>query len=86
MNDDDNPIKRSRGRPRKPKPEGLEQPSRPRGRPALGEQSKSKSITLRVTSREYEVLKLLAKERGLTLRDFMMKPFTRLLQNKGHEK
>ena len=83
MDNDDSPIKRPRGRPRKPKPEGLEQLRRPRGRPALGGKSKSISITLRVTRREHAILKQLAKDQGLTLRDFMMKPFTQLLLNRG---
>lgn len=79
----DNPNKRSRGRPRNPKPEGLEQPRRPRGRPALGEKSKSVSVTLRVTREEYELFKQLAKEQDKTLRDFILCPLLMSLQKKG---
>lgn len=79
----DEPIKRPRSRPRKPRPEGEVIEKRPRGRPALGDKAKTINVTARLTKAEYELWKQLAKDKGITLVDFILQPLRRELKRKG---
>lgn len=79
----DEPIKRPRGRPRKSRPEGEVTQKRPRGRPALGDKAKTINVTARLTKAEYELWKQLAKDKGITLVDFILQPLRRELKRKG---
>lgn len=85
MTTNDEPLKRPRGRPRKPKPENPE-PRRPRGRPSLGDDAKVHNISIRLSDNEYQLWKRLASEQGMTLADFVTAPLRKALgQKKGKQ-
>ncbi len=70
MTTDNEPVKRPRGRPRKPTPEGTPEPKR-MGRPPLGENRKTEYIGVRLTKADHQLWTSLAKEQGIPLVDFI---------------
>ncbi len=70
MSTDNEPIKRPRGRPRKPKPEGTQEPKR-MGRPPLGEKRKDVRILVRLTKADHQLWTSLARAQGIPLVDFI---------------
>lgn len=82
MTENEDPVKRPRGRPRKPRPENPE-PPRPRGRPSLGDNARTQNVTIRFTQDELEALKRLAAEEGVPLADFIVTPMWNSLKRRG---
>lgn len=84
MTTNDDTPKRPRGRPPKPRPENPE-PKRPRGRPALGEAARTHNVTIRFSPADYQMLKRLAQEEGVTMVDYIMTPLRQALNKKEGE-
>lgn len=84
MTTNDEQFKRPRGRPRKPAPENPI-PKRPRGRPSIGTDAKTQNVTVRLAPDEYAYWKRLAREKGVTLADFITAPLRKSLK-KGEKK
>lgn len=83
MTTDNDPPKRLRGRPRKPPPENPE-PKRPRGRPSLGHDAKIQNVTIRLAPDDYDRWRQMARERGITLTEFILAPLRKeLAKRKG---
>ncbi|MDR1611519.1 MAG: hypothetical protein LBT97_01920 [Planctomycetota bacterium] len=82
MTNDNEHVKRPRGRPRKPRPL-LPPPRKPMGRPPLGDAAKRITITVRVTSKEYELWRKRADEAGMPLTAYIVAPLRRCARRKG---
>lgn len=82
MDNDSQPQKRPRGRPRKPVDPNAP-PPRPRGRPSIGDAAKIHNLSIRVNGVEYQLWQRLAAEAGMTLADFIAAPLRRELKRKG---
>lgn len=82
MTANDEPVKRPRGRPRKPPPENPP-PKRPVGRPSIGDAAKVQNVTIRLAPEEYREWKRMAEEQGLSLSAFITGPLRKILSAKG---
>lgn len=70
-NESDNP-KRRRGRPPKPRPEGLEPAKRPRGQPSKGADGKRVNFTCRITPKEAAEWRAEAEAQGITMAEYVL--------------